>query len=589
LRQILAADVAGYSRLMAADEAGTLARLRRLRAEVFEPKISQFHGRIVGSAGDSLLVEFASAVNAVEYAIEVQETLAGQNASLPENRRMVFRMGVNLGDVIAEDDTIHGDGVNIAARLEKLSEPGGVCIGRAIYDQVKGKLACAYEDLGEQRFHNIAELVRVYRVKPAKGSADRSPGSPAKDPLPLPDKPSIAVLPFQNLSADPEQEHFADGITEDIITQLSRLRDLLVIARNSTFVFKGRAVPVQQVARDLGVRYVLEGSVRRAGNRIRVTAQLIDATTGGHVWAERYDRELTDLFELQDEITKAVTVALQVNLTEGDAARIAAEGTRNLQAWEAFLQGKAGLLRFTKLDNFRARRFFEQAVLHDPNYGLALVELANTYWLDARFRHTPDPAASLALAKATLRRAEELLGESGAILFVKGSLALIEGRHDEALEFHRRAADLGPSDAYCAAILGMTQIYIGDFQGAIASLQASLRLSPYGINWATYYLAFAYLWLCDLEQARSSTALYLAREPQEPYAYILSAIVEAAAGRSEAAGDHITTLLAKHPEMTCDDFAHAQFYRDPERLERLLGWLREAGLPDGKGTRYSAR
>jgi len=393
-------------------------------------------------------------------------------------------------------------------------------------------------------------------------------------------KPSIAVLPFTNVSADPEQDYFADGIVEDLITQLSRLRDLLVIPRNSTLVFKGRTVRLQDAARDLGVRFILEGSVRRVGNRFRVTAQLIDAATGGHAWAEHYDRELTDLFELQDEITKAVTVALQVNLTEGDAARIAAEGTRNLQAWEAFLQGHAALLTFTKVANFQARRFFERAVHHDPNYGLAFVNLANTHWLDARFRYTPDPAASLELSKTALRRAEDSVGETGPVLFQKGNIALMERRHDEALEFHRRAVELAPSDAYCAAVLGMTQVYTGDFQGAIASLKTSQRLSPYFINWAIYYLVFAYLWLGDLEQARSDAALYLAREPHEPYAYLLSAIAEAAADRSAAARDHITALLGKHPEMTCAAFAHAQFYRDPECPRRLVAWLKAAGLPE---------
>jgi TolB-like protein/DNA-binding SARP family transcriptional activator len=393
-------------------------------------------------------------------------------------------------------------------------------------------------------------------------------------------KPSIAVLPFANLSADPEQDYFAKGIVEDLVTQLSRLRDLLVISRNSVVGSEDRTVRVQDVARDLGVRYALEGSVRRAGNRLRVTAQLVDAATGGHLWAERYDRELIDLFELQDEITKAVTVALQVKLTEGDTARIAAEGTRNLQAWEAFLQGKAAFLTFTKADNLRARRFFEQAVHHDPNYGLALVALSNVHWLDARFRYTPDSAASLELAKATLRRAEELVGETGAVLFAKGAIALIERRHDEALALHRRAVELAPSDAECAAVLGMTLIYVGDFQGAIGSLKMSQRLSPTFINWAVYYLAFAHLWLGDLEQARSEAALYLRREPQEPFAYLLSTIVEAAAGHADAARKHVAVLRANHPDVTCSAFAHAQFYRDPERLRQLLAWLRDAGLPE---------
>ncbi|HUL06006.1 MAG TPA: BTAD domain-containing putative transcriptional regulator [Candidatus Acidoferrum sp.] len=441
-----------------------------------------------------------------------------------------------------------------------------------LYQSIREKRATSLRTAGQPpALRAAAEIHRPFDATTPSHDLEAGPSTA---------KPSIAVLPFTNLSADPEQDYFADGITEDIITQLSRLRDLLVIARNSTLVFKGRTVRVQEVARDLGVRFVLEGSVRRVGNRIRVTAQLIDAATGGHIWAERYDRELTDFFELQDEITKAVTVALQVSLTEGDTARIAAEGTRNLQAWEAFLQGHAALLTFTKLANFQARRFFERAVHHDPNYGLALVELANTHWLDARFRYTPDPTASLELAKTTLRRAEALVGETGAVLFQKGNIALMERRHDEALDFHRRAVELAPSDAYCAAVLGMTQVYIGDFQGAMVSLKTSLRLSPYGINWAIYYLVFAYLWLGDLEKARSDAALYLAREPQEPFAYLLSVIAEAAAGRSTAARDHVAALLGKHPEMTCAAFAHAQFYRDPERLRQLVAWLKDAGLPE---------
>ena len=458
-------------------------------------------------------------------------------------------------------------------------------------DALQGELGVRPESETERLYQSIQE-----KRANSRRSKDQPPASPAAgdarqalDALepagdvqarPSTGKPSIAVLPFANLSADPEQDFFADGIVEDLITQLSRLRDLLVIDRNSTRVFKSRTVAVQEVARDLRVRYVLEGSVRRASNRIRVTAQLIDATTGEHIWAERYDRELTDLFELQDEITKAVTVALQINLTEGDTARIAAEGTRNLQAWEAFLQGQAALQRFTKLDNFQAQRFFELAIHHDANYGQAFVELALTHWLDARFSYTPDAGVSLELAKAALRRAEELIGETGSVLRGKGHISLIEQRHDKALELHRRAVELSPSDAHCMAVLGMTRVYVGDVQGAIASLKASLRLSPYGINFATYYLAYAYVWLGDAEQARSHSANYLARDPQEPFAYLLSAIVEAAAGRLDAARGHVATLLAKHPEMTGANFAHAQYYRDPERLRRLLGWLKDAGLPE---------
>lgn len=573
LAAILAADVVGYSRLIQQDEAGTLAILKGRRKTVLEPTVANHGGRIIKLVGDGFLIEFASAVDAVECAARLQEGMAAANAGQSDDRQIVLRIGVNLGDVIVEDDDLYGDGVNIAARLEALADPGDVWISEDAYRQVRNKLALSFDDLGARALKNIAEPVRIYRVTDTPAvtvAATRS----------TPDKPSIAVLPFANMSVDPEQEYFADGIVEDLITQLSRLRDLLVIARNSTLVFKGRTVRVQDVARDLGVRFILEGSVRRVGNRIRVTAQLIDGASGGHVWAERYDRELTDFFELQDEITKAVTVALQVNLTEGDTARIAAEGTRNLQAWEAFLQGQTAILKFTKLDNMQARRFFERAVQHDASYALAFVALAHTHWLDARLRYTPDPAISLELAKAAIRRAEDLVGEIGAVLHYKGNAALMEWRHDEALEFHRRAGELAPSDAYCAAAFGMTQVYSGDFQGAIATLKTSRRLSPYGINWAIYYLAWAELWHGDLEQARSDAALYLAREPQEPFAYILSAVVVAAAGRLDAARGHITVLLGKHPEMTCAGFAHAQFYRDPARLQRLVAWLKEAGLPE---------
>lgn len=471
-----------------------------------------------------------------------------------------------------------------------MAEPGRICISGTVFDQVKSKVDLSFADLGEQKVKNIEEPVRVYGIA-LRGEAETSQaggifteGSSGFD---LRDKPSIAVLPFSNLSGDIEQDHFADGIAEDLITQLSRLRDLVVIARNSAFVFKGQAVPISKVANDLGVRFVLEGSVRRVGDRLRVTTQLIDATTNGHIWAERYDREVTDLFELQDEITKAVTVALQVNLTEGEVARIAAEGTRDLRAWELYLEGSAAMMTFTKLDNFRARRFFEQAVAHDPDYGLALVDLAGTHWLDARFRYTTDPAKSLESAKTILGQAKKAVGETGALLQTQGIVALMERQHDEALELHHRALELAPSDCYCAAGLGMTQIYVGDFKGAIASLKASLRLSPFGINWAIYYLTVAYVWLGDLDRARSNAALYLAREPQDPFAHLLSAIVEAAAGRLDVARDHISAMLVEHPEMTCEDFAYAQYYRNPKSLEQLLSWLKDAGLPDDKGPNYS--
>jgi adenylate cyclase len=576
LAAILAADVAGYSRLMGEDEAGTLRRLTELRQQALEPLITEHRGRVVKLMGDGLLVEFASVVDAITCAVAWQNGVAEHEAEADEDKRLQFRIGVNLGDVIVGGEDIHGDGVNIAARLEGLAEPGGICISGDAYRHGKGKVEAGFEDLGEHDLKNVVEPVQVYRITAA--SSDSGGATSVIEPLTLPNKPSIAVLPFTNMSGDPEQDYFADGIAEDLITQLSRLRDLFVISRNSTFVFKGQSVPVSQIARDLGVRFVLEGSVRRGGNRLRVTAQLIDAESGGHVWAERYDREVSDLFELQDEITKAVTVALQVNLTEGEVARIAAEGTRDLQAWELYLQGHAAMQTFTKHDNFRARQLFQRAIARDPDYGLAHVEIAITHWLDARFRYTSDPGSSLDQARTIAHRIEETLGETGSLNFLKGNIALFDLHHDEALKFHRRAAELAPNDSFAMAALGMTRMYAGDFQGAVESLKASLRLSPFGINWVIYYLAFAYLWLGELEDARRNAAAYLAREPQEPFAYVVSALVEAACGHTQAARDFISQLRARNPELTCDDFAFAQFYREPKWLEQSLLWLKQAGL-----------
>src|SRR5262245_52341238 len=447
LAAILAADVAGYSRLMAADESGTLGRLRRLRAEVFEPKIAQFHGRIVGSAGDSLLIEFASAVNAVQCAVEVQRELDGQNASLPESRRMAFRMGVNLGDVIAEDNTIHGDGVNIAARLEKLAEPGGVCIGRTIYDQVKGKLAYAYDDLGEQRVHNIAEPVRAYRVRPAKASADSLPGSPARDALPLPDRPSIAVLPFQNMSGDVEQEYFADGIVEEIITALSRMRSLFVIARNSSFAYKDRSVDAKQVGRELGVRYLLEGSVRKSGNRVRITGQLIDTGTGAHLWAERFDGQLEDIFDLQDQVTATVVTVIAPKLVGAEIERAQRKRTESLDAYDYYLRGEASSRPWTREANAEALRLYCKAIELDPNFAAAYGRAAFCYvqrkargWLTNRDQEIAEGAR---LAKRAVR-----LGGDDAVALCWGGYALAYLVHDldAGTTFIDRALALNPND-----------------------------------------------------------------------------------------------------------------------------------------------
>ena len=360
---ILAADVAGYSRLIGLDEEGTLARLKTLRREVIDPEIASHRGRIVKTTGDGLLIEFASVVDAVRCAVAVQRACVEGESALPQDRRMEFRIGINLGDIVVEGEDILGDGVNIAARLEGIADPGGICISGVVHDQVRSKVEVEFGDLGRQNLKNIAQPVQAYRVLLEKAAT--------ATPLPLPDKPSIAVLPFQNMSGDPDQEYFADGMVEDIITALSRIRWLFVIARNSSFTYKGQAVDVKQVGRALGVRYVLEGSVRRGGNRVRVTAQLIDALSGAHVWAERYDRDLSDIFAVQDEITASVAGVIEPALAEAEQQRALRKPTESLDAWEAYQRGMWHFNKYGAEENRTAQGFFRQAMAIDPNFSPA--------------------------------------------------------------------------------------------------------------------------------------------------------------------------------------------------------------------------
>ncbi|MGD9034238.1 MAG: adenylate/guanylate cyclase domain-containing protein, partial [Desulfobacteraceae bacterium] len=379
LSAILSADVKGYSRLMGEDELATVRTLEAYREMIVEV-IRNYLGRVVDSPGDNLLAEFSSVVDAVECAVEIQMELRAKNEELSEDRKMEFRIGINLGDVIEENERIYGDGINVAARIEGLAAPGGICISGTAFDQVESKLGLEFEYLGEQAVKNIKKPVRVYKVKMGSGVSDPE----LSQEVPLHDKPSIAVLPFVNMSGDPEQEYFSDGITEEIITGLSKIPRMHVIARNSTFTYKGKPVKAQQVGKELGVRYVLEGSVRKAGNRIRVTAQLVDAVTGYHLWAERYERELRDIFALQDEITMKILTALQVELTDGEQVLLRHETTGNLEAWGYAVKASGALEKGTKEACAKARGLLEQAVALDPEYVSALVGLALAHWFDAR-------------------------------------------------------------------------------------------------------------------------------------------------------------------------------------------------------------
>jgi adenylate cyclase len=486
LAAILAADVAGYSRLMGLDEAGTLARLNALRRELIDPQVAEHKGRVVKTTGDGLLIEFPSVVEAVACALAVQQGMAERNAAIPLDWRIEFRIGINSGDVLVEDGDIHGDGVNIAARLEALAEPGAVCVSAIVQSQVEGRLDCAFEDRGEQSLKNIARPVRVYRVGPkspdpnpppqtGEGSASARVG--AADPvLALPDKPSIAVLPFQNMSGDPEQEYFADGMVEEIITALSRIRWFFVIARNSTFTYKGHAVDVKQVGRELGVRYVLEGSVRKAGNRIRVTAQLVEAATGNHVWAERYDRDLADIFAVQDEITERVVAAIEPELYAAEQVRSQNKAPDSLDAWECVIRTLSLIGQGTRDENTEAEALCRRAIAIAPGYGRAHSLLAwallrrSVYLGDLR---TLVPEISMET-------------QTGLALDDRDPWAHVAQanpfnrlrRFGEAVSASRRALELNPKFALAHALLGNPLAIQGAQQEAINSAEHALRLSP---------------------------------------------------------------------------------------------------------------
>src|SRR6201984_2940152 len=408
LAAILAADGAGYSRLMGANEEGTLAALKGLRRELADPKIKEHRGRIVKTTGDGLLVEFASVVDAVRCAVEVQQEMAERNVGVPEEQRIQFRIGINLGDIIKDGRDIYGDGVNVAARLEALAEPGGICVNRVVRDQVRDKLDFAFEDAGEQRVKNIARPLRGSHVRPAQLADEEM--SAAQPPLALPDKPSLAVLPFTNMSGDPEQEFVSDGIAEDLITALLHYPSLFVIARNSTFTYKGQAVDVKQVGRELGVRYVLEGSVRKAGNRIRVTAQLIEAETGNHVWANRYDRDLADIFALQDEITEAVTIALMPGIADAEQRRALRKPPGSLDAWAAYQRGLWHLSKASAEDNTIAQTFFRRALGLAPTFAPGYSALALAQLQAAAIYQKLTLAEAQSSAEALARRAVSLDG-----------------------------------------------------------------------------------------------------------------------------------------------------------------------------------
>ena len=578
LTAILSADVEGYSRLMGEDEDATITTLTSYR-ELMTTLIHKHRGRVVDSPGDNLLAEFLSVVDAVRCAVEIQEELRVRNAELPENKRMHFRIGINLGDVVQEEERIYGDGVNITARVEGLAEGGVICVSGTVFEQVESKLALDFDYLGEQTVKNIKKPIRVYRAKMESGVSDVE----LSRELPLPDKPSIAVLPFVNMSGDPEQEYFSDGITEEIITGLSKIPRMHVIARNSTFTYKRKPVKAQQVGKELGVQYILEGSVRKAGNRIRVTAQLIDTITGYHLWAERYERELADIFALQDEITMKILTALQVELTDGEQALLHNKSTSNLEAWGYSVRASEYLESGTKEGMAKARGLLEQAVALDPEHVGAWAELAFSHWFDARFGWSDCPPESIRQTSIIAQKVLSLDDTNPAVHALMGCIHLYLREYEQAIKEAERALTLGPGFAFIHALAAHIFRFSGKLEQAIAMINKAMRLQPYLTSWYLMELAMSYYCIGRYEEA-TELAEQLRRLAQNRgeeivwVAHLMLAMNYVRLGRDQEARLAAAEVIRLYPDYSLEIDRRYSCYKDPHIIERQHEDLRKAGL-----------
>ena len=580
LAAILAADVAGYSRLMGVDEEGTLAALKAIRRELGDPKIAEHRGRIVKTTGDGLLVEFASVVDAVRCAVDVQREMALRNAELPVERRIEFRIGINLGDIIIDEGDIFGDGVNVAARLEALAEPGGICVSRVVRDQVRDKLDFSFDDRGEQQVKNIARPVRVFDVRVAGEIATPAPEPTARAALPLPDKPSIAVLPFANMSGDPDQEYFVDGMVEDIITGLSRIKWLFVIARNSTFVYKGKAIDVKQVGRELGVRYLLEGSVRKAGNQVRVTGQLIDTASATHVWAQRYDRALDDIFALQDDLTMSVIGAIEPTLRQAEIERAKRKRPDSLDAYDLYL--RALPLAFTAMPEFadKALDLLQQAVAIEPDYAVAHAFIAWCY--ENRFLRGGLDAETRAAGIHHARRAIATGGDDATALAVAAFvIGILERDYHAAFNAFDRALALSPSSSLAFGFSSIVRAWAGDSPTSVEQAETALRLSPFDpLIFMPYVgLAYAHFFAGRFEDSASAAGLAAQSNPGFSVPRILQTAALANLGRIDDAKASLQWALSLQPTLTIASYVGSNF-TSPERLNIIAEALRLAGLPE---------
>jgi TolB-like protein len=574
LAAIMAADVVGYSRLMEQDEAGTMAVLKSRRRAVLEPLVTKHQGRVFKITGDGVLVEFGSAVNAVQCAVDLQQRMADANGEQPGERPIVLRVGVNLGDVMVEGSDLYGDGVNIAARLEGIAEPGGILVSGTAYDYVRNKVKVGFEDLGIQKLRNIADPVRTYRVTDAPAVAHTVPKVIA-------DRPSIAVLPFENMSGDAEQEYFSDGMVEEITTALSRLRWLFVIARNSSFAYKGRAVDVKRIGRELGVRYILEGSVRKAGNRVRITGQLIDTSTGVHLWADRFGGALEDLFDLQDQVTASVVGAIAPKLEQAEIERAKQKPTASLDAYDYYLRGMAAFHLWTREGNEEALAHFQRAIELDPGFASAYGMAARCYSQRKTAGWVVDRARNIAEAERMARRAVELGKEDALALATAGiALAYVVGDLDDGAAFIDQALALNPNLAWAWLFSGLTKAWLGEPEAAIERMTRAMRLSPQDSQ-------FFHM------QAGMSQALFLAGRYAEALSWAEAAVrghpgyvfanscvaaCAALAGRPEVAEKAVARL--RHLQLRISDLMEIFPIRQPEHRAKWLEGLRIAGVPE---------
>jgi adenylate cyclase len=584
LAAILVADVVGYSLLAGADEERTLSRLRGLRSDLIDPAIAAHHGRIVKRTGDGSIVEFRSVVDAARCAIEVQSGLAERNAGLPSEKRIEFRVGIHVGDVVEEaDGDLMGDGVNIAARLEGVAEPGAICLSEDAYRQVKSRLDLKVSDLGETRLKNIVEPVRVYSLKvtssPRSGDPSSKSGLAKDSPAPT-TKPSIAVLPFANMSGDAEQEYFADGISEDIITALSKLSQLFVIARNSSFTFKGSHVHVTEVARSLGVGHVLEGSVRKSGNRVRITAQLIDAATGGHLWAERFDRDLNDIFAVQDDVTNRIVVALALNLSAAERQSIAIEPVDNLEAFDCFLRGRELFSRLTRETNRDAQPLLRRAIELAPGYTPALAFLAGALVVDYVNGWSAAPAETLAEAEKTARRAIGLNEQSPHALWALCVVFSYTRRYDEALSTSERAISFNPNFATAHITFGTVLHHLGRNEEALARYERGTALDPFYNDIWLYFKAQANYQLGRYPEAVALLKRRIERNPETDVSRVLLAAAYGRMGQFEEAREAWREALRVNPAYSLEHRRKVLPYKNPENFERVVEGLRKAGLPE---------